>query len=88
MTWCVLVFLCMWGFEPGTFRKSDFGKEGVGDPPGSLPAGLTDDKPPEWSSRVTFFVGLKNSCRMKKVEQTGPSLSSAGPRAALASKCQ
>lgn len=36
MTWCVLVFLCMWGFESGTFRKSDFGKEGVGDPPGSL----------------------------------------------------
>lgn len=32
MTWCVLVFLCMWGFEPGTFRKSDFGKEGMGDP--------------------------------------------------------
>lgn len=57
-----------------TLERRGWGTLTSYDTPGSLPVGLTDDKPTEWSSRVTFLVGLKNSCRMKKVEQTGPSL--------------
>lgn len=84
MTWCVLVFVCgdlnLDRLEKETLERSWWETLTSCDTPGSLPAGLTDDKPTEWSSRVTFFVGLKNSCRMKKGEQMGPSRSPAGPQ--------
>lgn len=88
VTWCVLVFPSVWGFEPRIHRKSDSGEEGVRTLTSchtweSQPAGLTDGEPPGGSSRVPFFVSLKNSRRMKKVEQTGPLPSSADPRGRL-----
>lgn len=70
MTWCILV-LGDWEKEEGrplascccTCRRH--------------PAGLMDGEPTKGSSNVTVFVGLKTSCRIKKLERSGPLLFSA-----------